>query len=130
MTTEVQPIPKAAAERALINDADYASLYNASITDPESFWGEHGKRLDWSTPYTKVKNTTFSYPDVSIRWFEDGELNVCANCVDRHLPERADQTAIIWEGDDPANHENITYAQLHERRRPNLRVQSCPGCHR
>ena len=115
MTTEVQPIPKAAAERALINDADYASLYNASITDPESFWGEHGKRLDWSTPYTKVKNTTFSYPDVSIRWFEDGELNVCANCVDRHLPERADQTAIIWEGDDPANHENITYAQLHER---------------
>ena len=115
MTVDARPIPQEAAERALLDNSQYLEMYDASVSDPEKFWGEHGKRLDWITPYTKVKNTTYAYPDVSIRWFEDGELNVCANCVDRHLADRADQTAIIWEGDDPSKDENITYAQLHER---------------
>lgn len=114
MTVKALPIPEEAARRALINKAEYRSMYDASVSDPESFWREQGKRLDWTTPYTQAKNTTFSYPDVSIRWYEDGELNVCANCIDRHLDTRANQTAIIWEGDDPAKHKNITYAQLHE----------------
>lgn len=115
MTVDARPIPQEAAERALLDNSQYLEMYDASVSDPEKFWGEQGKRLDWITPYTKVKNTTYAYPDVSIRWFEDGELNVCANCVDRHLADRADQTAIIWEGDDPSKDENITYAQLHER---------------
>jgi len=114
MTVEAQPIAEDATRRALISKDDYRSMYEASVSDPESFWLEQGKRLDWITPYTQAKNTSFSYPDVSIGWFEDGELNVCANCVDRHLATRANQTAIIWEGDDPTKHKNITYAQLHE----------------
>ncbi|MCB1538106.1 MAG: acetate--CoA ligase, partial [Alphaproteobacteria bacterium] len=90
---------------------EYQTLYARSIEDPEAFWGEVGHRLDWFKPYTKVKNTRFA-PDVSIKWYEDGVLNACHNCVDRHLPQRADQTAIIWEGDDPAQSRHITYAEL------------------
>ncbi|MBB1241672.1 acetyl-coenzyme A synthetase, partial [Klebsiella pneumoniae] len=81
--------------------------------DPEAFWGEHGKILDWIKPYTKVKNTSFDPGHVSIRWFEDGTLNLAANCLDRHLAERGDQTAIIWEGDDPTQSKKVTYKQLH-----------------
>ena len=80
----------------------YAEMYAASVADPAAFWGEQGQRLDWMKPYTKVKNTSFDYHNVSIKWFEDGELNVSANCIDRHLATRGDQTAIIWESDDPA----------------------------
>ena len=76
-------------------------MYADSVSNPDSFWGEHGKRIDWITPFTKVKNTSFDYPNISIKWYEDGELNVCENCVDRHLETRGDQTAIIWESDDP-----------------------------
>ena len=79
-----------------------------SVSNPEGFWGEQGKRLDWIKPYSKVKNTTFEYPDVSIKWFEDGTLNVSANCIDRHLEKRGDQVAIIWEGDDPTDDKKIT----------------------
>ncbi|MCV6600092.1 MAG: AMP-binding protein, partial [Cohaesibacter sp.] len=93
----------------------YLSMYKQSVEDPDGFWGEQGKRLDWIKPYTKVKNTSYDYHNVSIKWFEDGELNVSANCIDRHLQTRGDQTAIIWEGDDPADDEHITYKQLHER---------------
>ena len=103
------------AERAWIDDKAYRALYERSIRDPDGFWGEIGRRLDWIKPYTRVKNATFERPNVSIKWFEDGTLNVAANCIDRHLPERADQIAIIWEGDDPSVDEVITYAQLHER---------------
>ncbi|MDJ0627112.1 MAG: acetate--CoA ligase [Rhodobacter sp.] len=99
---------------AKIDAAKYKEMYDASVADPEAFWGEAGKRLDWITPYTKVKNTTFEYPNVSIKWFEDGELNVSANCVDRHLATRGDQTAIIWESDDPEIAKHITYNELHE----------------
>ncbi|BEM46000.1 acetyl-coenzyme A synthetase [Serratia marcescens] len=106
-------IPSAIAEHALINPAQYQQYYQQSVQDPEAFWGEHGKILDWIKPYTKVKNTSFDPGHVSIRWFEDGTLNLSANCLDRHLAERGDQTAIIWEGDDPAQSKNVTYKQLH-----------------
>ncbi|MGR3662374.1 MAG: acetate--CoA ligase, partial [Paracoccaceae bacterium] len=84
------------------------------VSDPDAFWGEQGKRLDWIKPYTIVKNSTFEYPDVSVKWYEDGVLNVSANCIDRHLATRADQTAIIWEGDNPDESKHITYAELSE----------------
>jgi len=99
---------------AKIDAAKYDKMYAASVSDPDAFWGEQGKRLDWITPYTKVKNTTFEYPDVSIKWYEDGVLNVSANCIDRHLATRGEQTAIIWESDDPAVAKHITYTQLHQ----------------
>ena len=87
-------------------------MYKRSIDDPEGFWAEHGKRIDWFKPYTKVKNTSFDAHHVSIKWFEDGVTNVAHNCIDRHLPKRAEQTAIIWEGDDPSKSKHITYAEL------------------
>jgi len=95
-------------------DADkYTAMYEASISDPEAFWGEQGKRLDWIKPYTKVKNTSFAYDNVDIRWYEDGTLNVAANCIDRHLATRGDQTAILFEPDDPNQAaQHITYSQL------------------
>src|SRR6185437_3275346 len=107
------PVPSTVATSAWINEAKYKKLYEESIADPAKFWGEHGKRLDWIKPYTKVKNTSYE-GDVSIKWYEDGTLNAAYNCVDRHLKDRADQTAIIWEGDDPNESKHITYAELHE----------------
>ena len=98
---------------ANVNAEQYEAMYAASIADPDAFWGEQGKRLDWMKPYTKVKNTSFDYHDVSIKWFEDGKLNVSANCVDRHLEKRAKQTAIIWESDDPGVAEHISYEELY-----------------
>ena len=89
-------------------------MYAESIADPESFWNKHGKRIDWIKPYTKIKNTKYSKEDVSIKWYEDGTLNACWNCVDRHLEEYCDQIAIIWEGDEPDQSANITYKKLHE----------------
>lgn len=100
--------------RTYVTAEKYDEMYAASVEDPDAFWGEQAKRLDWIKPFTKVKNTTFEYPDVSIKWFEDGELNVAANCIDRHLETRGDQTAIIWEGDDPNEDKHITYRELHE----------------
>ncbi|MEO1775716.1 MAG: acetate--CoA ligase [Pseudomonadota bacterium] len=94
--------------------AKYEEMYKASVDDPAAFWGEHGKRLDWIKPYTKVKNTSFDYHNVSIKWFEDGTLNVAYNCIDRHLKDRAHQTAIIWESDDPEVAQHITYQELYE----------------
>lgn len=114
MSNELHAVPADFAATALIDDAGYQSMYERSISDPEAFWAEQGKRLDWITPYSKVKNTTFEYPDVSIKWYEDGELNVSVNCIDRHLADRADQVAIIWEGDDPSVDKKITYRELHE----------------
>ena len=114
MPDTMRPVPDDVAARAHVDDAGYRRMYDASVADPEAFWGEHGKRLDWMTPYTTVKNTTFEYPDVSIKWFEDGVLNVSANCIDRHLETRGDQVAIIWEGDDPSADARITYNELHE----------------
>ncbi|MBE1236906.1 acetate--CoA ligase [Phaeovibrio sulfidiphilus] len=109
------PVPEALASTAHANAQRYKEMYEHSIKDPEGFWGEHGKRIDWIKPYTKVKDTSFDPHDVHIRWFYDGTLNVSANCLDRHLATRGDQTAIIWEGDDPSKSEYITYRDLYER---------------
>jgi acetyl-CoA synthetase len=100
---------------AKMDAAKYKEMYATSVADPDAFWGEQGKRLDWIKPYTKVKNTTFEYPDVSIKWYEDGVLNVSANCIDRHLEKRGDQVAIIWESDDPTGDKHITYNELSEK---------------
>jgi acetyl-CoA synthetase len=115
MTDKTYPVPAAWAKSAWLDEAAYQKMYDRSVKDPSGFWGEMGRRLDWIKPYTKVKNTSFDTNNVSIKWYEDGTLNVCANCVDRHLATRADQVAIIWEGDDPTQDETITYRQLHER---------------
>ncbi len=115
MSDKVYPVPAEWSSRAWIDEKKYQDMYKRSVEDPAGFWGEMGKRLDWIKPYTKVKNTTFDSADLSIKWYEDGTLNVCVNCVDRHLKTRADQTAIIWEGDDPTRDEKISYRQLHER---------------
>jgi len=111
----VYDVPSEWASRAWVDNAAYLSLYKSSIEDPEGFWGQHGQRIDWIKPYSKVKDTSFAPDGVSIKWFEDGTLNVAANCIDRHLDSRGDQVAIIWEGDDPTHDEKITYRQLHER---------------
>ena len=95
------------------NKITYDTMYAASLSDPNAFWAEQGKRLDWITPFTKVKNTSFEHSDVSIKWYEDGELNVSVNCIDRHLATRGDQTAIIWESDNPDDSAHITYKDLH-----------------
>ncbi len=100
-------------KRAFIDHAKYKEMYAASIADPNTFWGEQGKRVDWIKPYTKVKNTSYDPHNVSIKWFEDGSLNLAYNCIDRHLAKRGDQTAIIWEGDDPKDSKTVTYKQLH-----------------
>lgn len=111
----VYPVDPAFAAKAHADQDKYQAMYEQSINDPETFWGEQGKRLDWFKPYTRVKNTSFDPHNVDIRWFEDGELNASYNCLDRHLETRGDQVAIIWEGDDPGEDEKITYRDLHAR---------------
>lgn len=111
---KVYPVPESARKRALIDNGKYLELYKKSVDDPDAFWGEQGKRLQWMKPYTKVKNTTYDYNNVSIKWYEDGELNACVNCLDRHLEKRGDQTALIYEGDDPNVSEHISYRKLYE----------------
>jgi acetyl-CoA synthetase len=96
-----------------IGEAEYFRMYRQSLAEPEQFWGERGKRLDWIKPYTKVKNASFE-GDVHIAWYEDGTLNACYNCIDRHLAKRGGQTAILWEGDDPGEDRRISYRELHE----------------
>ncbi|MCX8230548.1 MAG: acetate--CoA ligase, partial [Alphaproteobacteria bacterium] len=109
----LHPVPEAWKARAWCDAARYEEMYQRSISDPEGFWGDEAKRLDWITPWQRVKNTTFESP-VSIQWYEGGQLNVSANCIDRHLESRGDQVAIIWEGDDPSVSKSITYRALHE----------------
>ncbi|WP_459859647.1 acetate--CoA ligase [Dongia sp. agr-C8] len=107
------PVPEDWAKRAWVNARQYEDAYKLSVSDPEAFWAEQGKRLDWIKPYTKVKDVDYT-GEIRIRWYYDGVLNVSANCIDRHLAKRANQTAIIWEGDDPKDDKKITYAELHE----------------
>jgi acetyl-CoA synthetase len=113
MAEKIYPVPAEWQKRAFIDEAKYGELYARSLNDPQGFWGEMGRRIDWFTPYTKVKNTSFDPHQVMIRWFEDGVTNAAHNCIDRHLAEHADDVAIIWESDDPANDKRITYKQLH-----------------
>ena len=110
---ELFPVPDDWAQRAFADNDKYLAMYQQSVDDPDGFWGEQGKRIDWFKPYTKVKNTTYGPGDVSIKWYEDGTLNASYNCLDRHLDSRRDQTAIIWEGDDPADSKSYTYGELH-----------------
>ncbi|ACK50195.1 acetate/CoA ligase [Methylocella silvestris BL2] len=114
MSDKVYPVTAEWSKSAYVDAAKYKSMYESSVSEPDKFWGEHGKRIDWVKPYTKVKNTSFDPHNVSIKWFEDGVTNVSTNCIDRHLATLGDQTAIIWEGDDPNESKHITYKQLHE----------------
>ncbi|MCW2285225.1 acetyl-CoA synthetase [Rhodoblastus acidophilus] len=114
MSDKVYPVPAEWENRAFVNDAKYKELYAKSVSDPEGFWAEHGKRIDWIKPFTKVKHTSYDPHNVQIKWFEDGTTNVSLNCIDRHLAKRGDQVAIIWEGDNPDESKKITYKQLHE----------------
>ncbi len=114
MTEALHPVPDAWRRSARIDEAAYRALYERSLADPEGFWAEAAQRIDWIEPFTKVKHTSFDLHNVSIRWFEDGATNVAMNCIDRHLPERAHRTAIVWEGDDPSLTRHITYGELHE----------------
>jgi acetyl-CoA synthetase len=114
MTDKLYPPSDDFIAHAHINAAKYDAMYAASVKDPDAFWGEHGKRIDWIKPYTKVENTSYAPGNVSIKWFEDGVLNISANCIDRHLETRGDQTAIIWESDNPNLAHHITYAELSE----------------
>ncbi|ATZ93214.1 acetate--CoA ligase [Dickeya fangzhongdai] len=108
------PIPAAIAENALITAEQYKKMYQESVQDPDAFWREQGKIVDWIKPYQRVKNTSFDPGHVRIRWFEDGTLNVAANCLDRHLDTLGDQTAIIWEGDDAGESKKVTYRELYQ----------------
>ncbi len=112
--SKTYPVPDAFALRSNLTPEDYGSMYAASIADPEGFWGEQGRRLDWMTPYTKVKDVCWDKSDLYVRWYEDGVLNVSANCLDRHLETRGDKPAIIWEGNDPSDSKTLTYRELHQ----------------
>ena len=114
MAEMLYKVPESWPAQAYVDDAGYRDMYARSVRDPEGFWGDHGKRIDWIKPYTRVKRTSFAPGNVSIEWFGDGTTNVSLNCIDRHLAKRADQVAIIWEGDDPKESKSITYRQLHD----------------
>ena len=115
MTQDRMFVPsESTVANALIDNAGYESMYAASIADPDAFWAEHGKRIDWMTPYSQISDVSYDATDLHIRWYADGTLNAAANCLDRHLATRGTQTAIIWEGDDPSDSRHITYAELHE----------------
>ncbi|MDX1400364.1 MAG: acetyl-coenzyme A synthetase N-terminal domain-containing protein, partial [Kiloniellales bacterium] len=108
------PVAEEVAKRAWCDEQTYFKLYERSVSDPEAFWAEQGKRIHWFKPYSEVKDVSYGPEDVHIRWFADGTTNVAYNCLDRHLEERRDQVAIIWEGDDPADDKSITYGEAHE----------------
>jgi len=105
---------KETVENALIDDDGYTAMYAESIADPDAFWARHGKRIDWIRPYSQISDVSYDAGDLHISWFADGTLNAAANCLDRHLATRGEQTAIIWEGDDPADSRHITYAELYD----------------
>ena len=110
---EVIPVPEAWSRSAYVDDTKYLSMYQQSIEDPDGFWAEHGKRIDWFKPFSKIREGGFD-GDAQFTWFGDGTTNACHNCVDRHLETRGDQIAILWEGDDPADSKAITYREMHE----------------
>ena len=113
MSEKIYEVPAEWKKRAYLDDAKYREMYARSIKDPNGFWAEHAKRLDWIKAPTKIKNSSFAANNVSIKWFEDGVLNLAYNCIDRHLAKRGNQTAILWEGDDPKEDKKITYRELH-----------------
>ena len=114
MSGKTYPVAPGWTKRAYIDNAKYLELYAWSVADPESFWAEQARRIDWIKPFTSVKNTSFGPDSVSIKWFDGGTTNVAQNCIDRHLSRLANHTAIIWEGDDPKDSKHITYQELHD----------------
>jgi acetyl-CoA synthetase len=114
MSDKIYDVPSEWAARAYVDDADYNAMYARSVNESDAFWADQAQHLDWIEAPTKIENTSFAPGNISIKWFEDGVLNAAYNCIDRHLAERADQTAIIWEGDDPSQSKHITYQQLHD----------------
>lgn len=114
MSEKIYDVPAEWAKRAWVDQAKYKEMYARSISDPNGFWAEQAKRIDWMHAPTKIENVSFAPGNISIKWFEDGILNVAYNCIDRHLHTRANQTAIIWEGDDPSQSRHITYQELHD----------------
>ncbi len=112
-TDEIYPVPPEWAARARMNRATYEAARIAARKTPDAYWGEQARRLDWVRAPTKIKDVSFDKADFRIRWFEDGVLNVAWNCLDRHLAERGDHTAIIWEGDEPTLSGGLTYRELH-----------------
>ncbi|MGA1342015.1 MAG: acetate--CoA ligase [Hyphomonas sp.] len=113
-TSKTYPVPEAFAAEANLTPEKYRAMYAASIADPVAFWGEQGKRLDWMTPYTQVKDVSWETGDLHVRWYQDGVLNVSANCLDRHLEKRGNKPAFIWEGDEPGETYTVTYRQAHK----------------
>src|SRR6266480_3687028 len=108
MSQKLYEVPAEWKRRAFIDAAKYRDMYARSIQDPDGFWGDIGKRIDWFKPYSKVKNSSFDLHRVSIKWYEDGVTNVAHNCIDRHLAKRGNQVAILWEGDDPKEDRRVT----------------------
>jgi hypothetical protein len=114
MSDKIYDVPAAWATRAYVDDAKYSDMYARSVGDSDAFWSDQAKRLDWIDAPTKIENVSYAPGNISIKWFEDGVLNAAYNCIDRHLPARANQTAIIWEGDDPSQSKHISYQELHD----------------
>ncbi len=114
MSEKIYDVPADWAKRAWVDQSKYQQMYARSVSDPNGFWAEQAKRIGWMKPPTKIENASFAPGNISIKWFEDGVLNVAWNCIDRHLEKRGDQTAIVWEGDDPSESRHITYRQLHD----------------
>jgi acetyl-CoA synthetase len=115
MTQAVYPVPEEWAQKALIDEHRYEAMYRESVEDPDGFWRREAQRIDWIKPFTRVKETSFDEADFGIGWFADGTLNLSANCLDRHLAERGDTVAILWEPDDPAEDDrSISYRELHD----------------
>ncbi len=114
MNQEIFPVTEEWTKRAFIDRETYERMYAQAAADPDTFWQREARRIDWIKPFTKVKETSFNEADFGIKWFADGALNISANCVDRHLPARANDVAILWEGDDPSQSRTITYGELHE----------------
>src|ERR1700759_504964 len=114
MMSDLFAVPEEWKKRALMTEAQYDAAYTEAKRDPDGFWGKEAARLTWARPFTKVKDVSWDPDNLHIKWYEDGALNVSANCIDRHLPQRAKQTAIIWEGDDPKDSKHIPYQELHD----------------
>ncbi len=113
MSHQVYEVPASYREKTLVDPERYEEMYARSLADPDGFWAEHGRRIDWIKPYRRVKNACFAPGQVSIEWYGDGTTNVAHNCIDRHLASRGDKTAILWEGDDPSQSKRISYRELH-----------------
>src|SRR6201995_3789702 len=114
MSEKIYDVPADWAKKAWIDDAKYKEMYARSVSDPNGFWAEQAKRVDWMKSPSRIENVSFAPGNISIKWFEHGVLNAAYNCIDRHLHKRGDQTAIIWEGDNPSESKHISYRQLHD----------------